>query len=552
MIKYESGCSYILAKAFQCRGSVFPTSFAIALPCGILTAILRMCLDFGYLLPMTEVDGRNIIKDNSCWSGFTFLVGFLVVFRTSQAYSRFWDGCTSTHQMRAEWYDACSALCAFCKYSTASTEAIAKFQHLMIRLFSMLHAVALADIEDSNKAAVEDVAAFRYELVDVGGIDVESLRAVKHSDAKVELVFQWIQQVIVENISTGVLCIPAPILSRSFQEIANGMVAFHEAIKISTIPFPFPYAQVCDCLLIFHWLVTPVVVAQFVETPWWAALFSFLQVFVYWSLNAIAVEIENPFGMDANDIDAVAMQTDLNRHLLLLLEESTRRTPHLARHLTNKIPVLEELENVTHSCRASLLDVWEDIDQGTEAEHDPPTRSARRRAHHSGGSAGSLPLELLPSRTSTRSPRRSGVGHAVSGGALQMISETSEDEQGCGGGAASGIASEAMADIVLQRVDLPAEILPQLAAEPQLAPARPGQRGPAALNGGHRHSQGIDAHEQGRPTNGEGWPPRVVPAGARIPRRRSGYAANGVEEPENVRIDVRMDDEDDDPTVTEI
>ena len=33
-----------------------------------------------------------------------------------------------------------------------------------------------------------------------------------------------------------------------------------------------------------------------------------LQVFILWSLNAIALEIENPFGFDANDIDAQAMQ----------------------------------------------------------------------------------------------------------------------------------------------------------------------------------------------------------------------------------------------------
>ncbi|CAK0830093.1 unnamed protein product [Prorocentrum cordatum] len=96
--------------------------------------------------------------------------------------------------------------------------------------------------------------------------------------------------------SAGVLTIPAPILSRAFQEIANGMCQFHEAIKIATIPFPFPYAQTCDCLLIMHWLVTPLVVSQWVSAPSWGALFSFIQVFIYWCLNLIAVEIEQPFG----------------------------------------------------------------------------------------------------------------------------------------------------------------------------------------------------------------------------------------------------------------
>ena len=56
----------------------------------------------------------------------------------------------------------------------------------------------------------------------------------------------WMQTLMVEHHVNGVLSIPAPILSRSFQELSNGMVAFHDAIKLSCIPFPFPYAQTRD------------------------------------------------------------------------------------------------------------------------------------------------------------------------------------------------------------------------------------------------------------------------------------------------------------------
>merc|ERR1719375_620630 len=90
---------------------------------------------------------------------------------------------------------------------------------------------------------VHEVQAFNMELIDAGALSNESLRVIRDSDAKAELIFQWIQQVVVENIKTGILSIPPPILSRSFQEIANGMVHFHEAMKISNVPFPFPYAQ---------------------------------------------------------------------------------------------------------------------------------------------------------------------------------------------------------------------------------------------------------------------------------------------------------------------
>merc|ERR550532_1098574 len=105
-----------------------------------------------------------------------------------------------------------------------------------------------------------------------------------------------------------ILSIPPPILSRCFQEIANGMVAFHTSLKISFVPFPFPYAQTCDLLLMVHWICAPFVFNQWTKTPFWSFVFVFIQVFVLWTLNFIAVEIENPFGEDANDLDGTFMQ----------------------------------------------------------------------------------------------------------------------------------------------------------------------------------------------------------------------------------------------------
>jgi len=234
----------------------------------------------------------------------------------------------------------------------------------------MLHAAALGEIEDSCSEAPDEwtsVEAFKFELIDVEGIDEESLKAVKDSHAKVELIFQWIQQLIVENISTGVLSIPPPILSRSFQEIANGMVAFHDAMKISYIPFPFPYAQTCDFLLLLHWIVGPFVVSQWVTDPFWGFVFSFTQIFILWALNFIAVELENPFGMDANDIDGKEMQQEMNEHLLLLMRPGTQRTPILSDKVQDlSSPLTHNLADDSVLKQKSFCDVWHSMANGPE------------------------------------------------------------------------------------------------------------------------------------------------------------------------------------------
>jgi len=391
MITYKRGGIYFLLKVFQRKGSVFATSFRIALPCALATVGLKLLSDMDYI-PWLG-DSQSIVYDNGAWSGFSFLVGFLIVFRTSQAYARFWDGCTSTHQMRAEWYDACSAVVAFCKYSKVDQCKISVFEHTLVRLFSMLHALALAEIEDSNSDDLEQVEAFKYELIDVESIDPDSLRTIKNSDSKVELVYQWVQQLIVENIDTGVLSIPPPLLSRVFQEINNGMVQFHEAIKISTIPFPFPYAQTCDCLLLMHYFTVPFVMSQWVTRPVWAFIFSFVQVSILWSLNCIAVEIENPFGQDANDIDACSMQLEMNRHLSILLLPQTQRTPRIQASAEEDV---RAARNHLVMRRSSFSEAWTGLSNTADDANNEVARTARRSSTsssvHSKGSTRSLSL----------------------------------------------------------------------------------------------------------------------------------------------------------------
>jgi len=391
MINYKPGFAHI-AFIWQHRGGVFWNAVGVALPCACLTMALKQMQNenhSGILDQFVNSYLKNVMKDATTWSSFMFLVGFFIIFRTSLAYNRFWDSCTTTHKMRAEWFDAASSLVAYCRFAygegppgattapTADYKAICEFQHTMVRLFSMLHAVALAELLDpkrENKIGNEDAAgvktvpearsfkeklqkcveavcgeklsawvkthlaelprqeddAFTFNLIDPHGIDKDSLLTIKKADHKSALIFTWIQQLVVENIRTGVLSIPAPILSRSFEEIATGMVNFHDAMKIMKVPVPFPYAQTTDFLLVVHWVITPAVISMWVQWPVFAGFICFIEVFVLWSLNIIATQLENPFGSDVNDIDAVSMQAMFNKELLLLLRPKTKMLPALA------------------------------------------------------------------------------------------------------------------------------------------------------------------------------------------------------------------------------
>lgn len=374
MIRYSNGGFHHLFNLCHLGGSAFPFGMYVALPCALLSCALKIMLERGLLEWLGWATNHEILLNAAPWNGFSFLVGFLIVFRTSQSYNRFWDACRHTADMRAQWYDAAAALCAFCVHSQASEEAVETFKHTMVRLFSMLHALALGEMEDTDGS---HMIAFNVELLDPDGIDPHSLRYLQEADCKVALLLQWMLVLIVTNIRTGVLSIPPPILSRVFQQIGNGMVALHQAIKISTIPFPFPYAQACDFLLVMHWMTTPMIIQTWTSSPLWSFIFSFVMVFIYWTLNAIAIGLENPFGTDANDLDYSELQNEMNRQLMVLLKASSYQPPMLSSH--HKIKFQKTKPRATAHAKASvsgqqecilgrsLDEVWEDLRRRREA-----------------------------------------------------------------------------------------------------------------------------------------------------------------------------------------
>merc|ERR1719379_2016811 len=99
------------------------------------------------------------LSNSAVYSSFSFVLGFLLVFRTLQAHTRFWEGATLAHQMRGQWMDACSSLFAFATVSKRAEDDVLQFMHMLARLFSLLHAMALQFI------AVRETEEF--ELIDV-------------------------------------------------------------------------------------------------------------------------------------------------------------------------------------------------------------------------------------------------------------------------------------------------------------------------------------------------------------------------------------------------
>ena len=127
------------------------------------------------------------------------LLGFLVVFRTSQAYNRFWGAAIDVNQMCADWVDAASMTIAFFPTpngvagaevgESKAQEESKRFKHTLVRLFSLLSACALESLMHEENC--EDIKTF--DTLDLASFDVESVKNLDKCKDRVELVWQWIQ-----------------------------------------------------------------------------------------------------------------------------------------------------------------------------------------------------------------------------------------------------------------------------------------------------------------------------------------------------------------------
>ena len=98
------------------------------------------------------------------------------------------------------------------------------------------------------------------ESSDPWGLNPESLRFLltdfhNNHQTRCEILVQWIQGAIVQGHNDQTISIPAPILSRTFQELSRGIVNIQNARKINDLPYPFHCAQLLtvprtDC---FFW-----------------------------------------------------------------------------------------------------------------------------------------------------------------------------------------------------------------------------------------------------------------------------------------------------------
>jgi len=313
MIQYDQG-KWGVNFIFQCSGTVLTKAMVWSVPCSLIAMTISLVRTHVFEWEVMANSGMGALS-----AGYMAVLGFLLVFRTQIGYSRFWDGASYLQTIRAGWFNVCSSCFAFCSAKEEQKHNVRVLQHQLVRLTSMLYCAALQELCQMNDP--------NFELIELNGLEEAPLVWIKEKPEKCEIVMQWIQRLIVDNHNAGTINIAPPILSRVFQELANGIIDVSYARRIKAVPFPFPYSQAISIMLLIHSVMQTAIAGCTFENFIVAGCHAFITTLAFWSINYIAVEIEMPYGDDCNDLPLREMQRSMNQSLLTLLDRRAQTPP---------------------------------------------------------------------------------------------------------------------------------------------------------------------------------------------------------------------------------
>lgn len=365
----------IILRQFQ--GSVLTRAFPVAF---FSTSISMICvlLRRGVLGDQGVWMAASIVHPLGV-QVFGIMFAFLITNRATRAIERRWDGMSVVSQMYLKFYDAYAFVMSYIKKDLQilllrrEQEALTKdkkemlderihqiecFRDKITHWFSLMNALALGTVKfgenrcrgelhkckkpiqwkpkspkDRNSVGTAKGFSSKMDILRRsfgGGFEeadrLEYLGDIEPSeDAQLDAVedkplhvMQWICDALVLADEESLVSIPSPLLAQLFLELQDGVQSYQAAYRLAAVPYPFPMAQMIDVMMKFFICVAPVVIENFTQGWVLTPILSFLTILSYYGLNAVSVELENPFGEDVNDLPLHELCATLNDRILEL------------------------------------------------------------------------------------------------------------------------------------------------------------------------------------------------------------------------------------------
>ncbi|WP_245916078.1 bestrophin family protein [Merismopedia glauca] len=280
--------------AFQLRGSVIPAIVNRVILCGSFGCLISILFYFKF--PVSWNSLENVVP--------SVVLGLLLVFRTNTAYERFWEG-------RKCWGTLVNSIRNLSRLIwVAIAERHPQDRSEKIVALKLLVAFAVATKLHLRGQKIDPELE---ELLPIGYGDY--LRNANNSPLEVAYWIGDYLQVKYEDRGLQIYQL------NSLNNLLNNMVdVLGGCERILKTPIPLAYAIHLKQLLLIYCLLLPLQLVA--ELSWFTGPVVALISFTLFGVEEIALEIENPFGLDANDLPLDAICDTLKNNIRDLVATS--------------------------------------------------------------------------------------------------------------------------------------------------------------------------------------------------------------------------------------
>eukprot|EP00741_Cyanophora_paradoxa_P012461 tig00020610_g12040.t1 len=332
-----------IALIFRWRGSVYRRILGelfIFTAWGFFVAALEEWIDGS---PEDEGGTTGGIAIPDKLHSFVFpMLGFLLVFRSQLAYTRFWD-CRSALGVVA--YSCRDLISQTLSYSDAGDERpeSSRFRLNLVRLSAAFYSYATAYL--NRKGKVTDHSFLSQWLLPAEVAKIESAKGnacmllahwVRREVSRLQQQ-RLIDPTIVMRFDDNVPDLPlppdAPPLMLYPPQVTKIVVQFSVLDRHMRTPVPLPYTQALEIVLFMYFITLPFVFVRLVGSGIKRLVLlpvtMFVFTFTFYGIKTIAFELEDPLGDDDNDLPLGPMVESFFRDCAELYEDRQAEEPGL-------------------------------------------------------------------------------------------------------------------------------------------------------------------------------------------------------------------------------
>lgn len=227
-------------------------------------------------------------------------LGIFLGFRNNAAYDRFWEGRKLWGTLVNQTRSFARQLLTFVESPRADQEEIKAFQKEMVRY------------------VIAYVHALRYHLRDMSALS-RIARVIPEEEAKrfdgadnvpIAMLQRMGDRLLEARRKEWVHTFHAPLLEQSLSILTDVQGACE---RIKSTPIPYSYTVLLHRIVAVYCIALPF---GLMDTVKWATPIVVLFVsYCFFGLDAVGDELEQPFGMDVNDLPLKAISRTIERNL---------------------------------------------------------------------------------------------------------------------------------------------------------------------------------------------------------------------------------------------